>query len=77
MHYFGDGFGLVVRIPGFIVLAQVQAPVSGWGTEIPQAMQCGQKKNKKKSLWVMMPVANPWKIQTIVTDIGASDDQNA
>ena len=63
----------MVRIPGFIVLAQVQSLGSGWGTEIPQAMQCGQKK---KSLWVMMPVANPWKIQTIVTDIGASDDQN-
>ena len=38
--------GIVVRISGFTVLAQVQSPISGWGTEILQAVQCGQKEKK-------------------------------
>ena len=37
---------LVVRIPDFHCCGPGSIP--GWGTEIPQAMQHGQKRKKKK-----------------------------
>ena len=36
---------LVVRIPGFH--CHDQGSIPSWGTEIPQAMWCGQRKKNK------------------------------
>ena len=42
----------MVRIPGFHCCGLGSVP--GWGTEILQAVQCGQKKKKKKKVFKCM-----------------------